>query len=110
MSVPADVTAKIADRTREEDEKAARSADDDAAKAVERIAGGTCIPAPVARAIVDQGSRCAASAFETDQYQEEYARAFGAVCEHTLSAAECVERAHAEYPRMPRGDTPDAGR
>jgi hypothetical protein len=110
LQVAADVIAKIADRSREEEQKVARTADEDSAKAVERIAGGTCVPAAVARALVDDGSRCAASAFDTEQYEEEYARAFGAVCEHQLSATECSERAQAEYPRMPRGEAPDAGR
>jgi hypothetical protein len=105
----ADVSAKIADRTRADEEKATKSAEEETAKAVGQVPAGSCVAPAAARALVEAGSHCGSTAFETDAYQAEYARAFGAVCEHQLSLQECVQRAEAAYGRTPRGAAGDAG-
>mgnify|MGYP001216248596 CR=1 FL=1 len=109
FQVAADVSAKIADRTREDDEKATKSAEEETSKAVVQFASGSCIAPAAARALVEAGSRCGSTAFDSDAYQAEYSRAFGAVCEHQLSVQECVQRAEAAYARMPRGVGGEAG-
>jgi hypothetical protein len=100
-----DAAAKIVERTHAEEEKAGKTADEDMAKTAARLAAGTCIDAATARDFIDKAAHCASSAVDTEQYEEEYARGFGAVCEHILSPAECAERGESEYRRMRREGT-----
>jgi hypothetical protein len=103
-----DAAAKIIEHTRADEEKVTKTADEDMAKAVARLAAGTCIDAATAHDFMDKAAHCASSAFNTEQYEEEYARGFGAVCEHILSAPECAERAESDYKRI-RREAPDGG-
>jgi hypothetical protein len=104
-----DVAAQIAEKVRKADDKAATDADADASRAVEKLAAGSCLSAPAARAILDKGAACGMAAYETDEYSAEYARAYGYVCEHILSQGECLRRAESEYARMPRSPSGDGG-
>jgi hypothetical protein len=109
LSVAADVLAKIAEKTRKADEQAAADADAEMSRVSEKLAAGSCLAASAARVIVEKGARCGVAAYDTDEYQAEYARAFGSVCEHQLSQQECVRRAESEYARMPRSPDGDGG-
>jgi hypothetical protein len=109
LEVAADVRAKIAEKTRKADDQAAADADGEMTRVSEKLAAGSCLPAAAARAIVERGARCGMAAYDTDEYQTEYARAFGIVCEHQLSQEECLRRAESEYARMPRSPEGDGG-
>jgi hypothetical protein len=109
LGVAADTQAKIAEKTHQADEKAAAEADAEMSRVSEKLAAGSCLTAPAARAIVERGARCGMTAYDTDEYQAEYARAFGNVCEHQLTQQECMRRAESEYARMPRGPEGDGG-
>jgi hypothetical protein len=104
-----DVAAKIAEKTRKADEQAASDADAEMSRVVEKLATGSCLAAPAARAILEKGAACGQAAYETDEYSAEYARAYGYVCEHILSQADCLRRAESEYARMPRSPQGDGG-
>ncbi len=105
VSIAADIAAKIADRAREADEKAAKTADEELTKTVERAAAGSaCLPPPAARAVAEKGVRCGSAAYDTDEFQAEFAHAFGGICEHQHSQEDCLQRADTEYKRMPRGE------
>jgi hypothetical protein len=102
FQVAADVAAKLVARAEIEVKKAESEADAEVPKALERLVGDACLVAASARAIVDEGAVCAATAFETEEYQVEFARAYGVICQHTLKAEECAERAQSEYAQTPK--------
>jgi hypothetical protein len=97
-----EAAAKIAERTHEDEQKAAKEADEEMSKTVARLATGTCVDAATALDFVSKAAHCGSFAYDTDQYQTEFARGFGAVCEHMLSAQECSERADSEFKRVRR--------
>jgi hypothetical protein len=99
---------KIAERTHEDEEKAAKDADEEMSKTAARLATGTCIDATTALDFIDKAAHCGSFAYDTDQVQTEFARGFGAVCEHILSAQECFDRADSAFKKM-RRESGDAG-
>jgi hypothetical protein len=101
FAVAEDVAAKIAARGDAEVKKADDEADAAMRTAIARIAGDPCVVQAVATAIAEEGARCGAASPDTDEYAVEFARAYGAICEHTVAADECARRADAEYRRAP---------
>jgi hypothetical protein len=102
FQVADDVAAKLAERAEVQVKKAENDADAEIPKALARLAADACLVAASARAIIDEGAACGSSAFETEEYQVEFARAYGAICQHTLQVDECARRAEIEYGRSPK--------
>jgi hypothetical protein len=102
FKVADDIAAKISARADGEVKKAEDDAAAEEPKAVARIAADPCLVSSVALAIVQEGARCGASALDTEEYRAEFARAYGGICEHTLTAAQCAQQADSEYASLPR--------